>query len=253
MKQAPTILISPGTQRQGAEFADASISLSNRYAQALIEAGAVPVVLPCTGARPLIAELVRRADGVLLTGGDDVQAGLYARKLPAALRQTIGPTDADRDVMELLVIDEVFRQRKPLLAICRGQQILNVALGGTLVVDIPQQVPGCLRHNRPDEKFRAVHEVAVAAGSLLARATGRRTLAVNSTHHQAVGRVAKPLQISAQSADGVIEALELKTATGPALPFLLAVQFHPERLLGRGPEWLRLFRSFVRACAGQRT
>ena len=137
MKKPPLILISPSTQNRGAEFSDASISLSNRYLEAIIAGGGLPWVMPCVPLLDLAAESVRRCDGVVLTGGNDVQPKLYGSKLSPQLEKTIGPADPERDLLELLLIDEVFRQRKPLLAICRGQQILNVALGGTLLVAPP--------------------------------------------------------------------------------------------------------------------
>jgi putative glutamine amidotransferase len=247
MKSSPLILISPSMQRKGVEFSDASISLSNRYPQAIIAAGAVPVIAPFTDSKELIAECVRRSDGIVLTGGDDVQPELYSEELPENLAKKLGPVEPERDVLELQLIDEVFRQRKPLLAICRGCQILNVALGGDLIVDIPTQISGALRHRRMEAKGEKVHEVALTPDSLLAKVTGEQTLGVNSTHHQAVGRVAKPLRATAKSSDGVIEALELKTPG--LLPYLLAVQFHPERLMDRHKEFLQIFRSFVWSCA----
>jgi putative glutamine amidotransferase len=145
------------------------------------------------------------------------------------------------------MIDEVFRQHRPLLAICRGHQILNIALGGTLIVDIPTQKPGAMNHQRTDLKSEKVHEVALTPGSLLAKITGERILSVNSTHHQAVGRVAKPLRVTGKSPDGIIEAMELKSPG--LLPYLLAVQFHPERLVDRYKEFLQIFESFVGSCA----
>ncbi len=241
----PVILVAPSTEREGAEFADWSLSLSNRYTDALIAAGALPVILPATARREVLAEAVRRCDGVLLTGGDDIDPKLYAPDLPEALAKTTGAHDAERDVWEQLLIDEVFQQRKPLFGICRGQQMLNVALGGTLLVDIASQVPNALHHNQMARKTEPVHSISIAAGSLLANITGGTALEVNSTHHQAVGRVADALQAVAQSADGVIEALELKDPG--RLPFLLAVQFHPERMLDGSALFLRLFSSFVRA------
>src|SRR5438105_4394609 len=129
MKKAPLILISPSSQNRGAEFSDASLSLSNRYPEAILAGGGLPWVMPCVPLPELAAESVRRCDGVLLTGGNDVQPKLYGPELSAQLKKTIGPADPERDSLELLLINEVFRQRKPLLAICRGQQILNVALG----------------------------------------------------------------------------------------------------------------------------
>jgi putative glutamine amidotransferase len=147
----------------------------------------------------------------------------------------------------------VFRQRKPLLAICRGHQLLNVALGGTLYVDIPSQVPGAKGHNRPDRKDHPVHKVALTPDSLLSKMLGQPMPGVNSTHHQAVARVAPPLRAVAVSPDGIVEGLELADAASGALPFLLSVQFHPERLWGRCPEFLKLFCAFTRAARRSRS
>jgi putative glutamine amidotransferase len=158
----------------------------------------------------------------------------------------------ERDLTELLVIQEVFRQRKPLLAICRGHQILNVALGGTLLLDIPKQRPHALDHNQPDRKDEAVHKVALTPGSLIHKMCGASSLGVNSSHHQAVDRVARPLRATAVSADGIVEAMELSREGVGWLPFLLAVQFHPERLRTRDPAFLELFRGLVGACRGKR-
>src|SRR5438477_6586210 len=143
MTQAPMILVSLDVESQGKEHQDRSISLSARYLQALTGAGALPVLLPLSTSRDVIAEYVRRCNGVLLTGGDDVEPKLYAATLPRKVFQTVDttPDSGERDYRELLLIDEVFRQQKPLLAICRGHQILNVALGGTLLADIPSQRP----------------------------------------------------------------------------------------------------------------
>jgi putative glutamine amidotransferase len=149
---------------------------------------------------------------------------------------------------ELILIDEVFRQSKPLLAICRGHQLLNVALGGTLIADIAAQVPKAINHRRMDKRSEIVHEVQLTQESLLSKITGKRTLGVNSTHHQAVGRVAEPLQVTAASGDGVVESMELKPEAVRLLPFLLSIQFHPERLANRYPEHRAIFRAFTQAC-----
>jgi putative glutamine amidotransferase len=227
-----------------------SISLSDRYPRALAAAGALPWVVPCVLDEALVAEAVRRCQGVMLTGGDDIQPRLYQDHTPRSLLETVSPAQPARDVFELLVLREVFRQRKPLLAICRGHQMLNVALGGTLYVDLPQQHPGEVRHNRPDRKDRAVHKVALTPGSLLHKMTGQRTLAVNSTHHQAVARVSPLLRATAVSPDGIVEALEL--AETRERPFVLGVQFHPERMWERDAACRGLFDGFVRACRPRR-
>jgi len=246
MKHAPLILVSPSMESKGAEFQDSSISLSNRYTQALIDGGGLPQILPCTSSRELVAEFVRRSDGVMLTGGDDIQPHLYEKNLPKELAEKVGPLEPERDLWEQHLIDEVFRQRKPLFGICRGHQMLNVVLGGTLIVDIPTQISGALNHRQMERKMEPVHDVTLTPGSLLAQITGEQTLGVNSTHHQSIGRLAEPLRVVATSEDGVIEAVELKRPE--ELPFLLTVQFHPERLTDRNKVFLKLFSSFVDAC-----
>jgi len=250
MTAAPLILISPNVEKKGDEFGDLSISLSETYQQALMGCGAIPVVLPATVSRELIAQCVSRCQGVLLTGGEDVDPRLYGNGLPPRVRGTVTvtPDGGARDLRELLLIDEVFRQRKPLLGICRGHQMLNVALGGTLVPDILGQMPRAINHRRMDRRSEIVHEVRLTRGSLLSIITGKQKLGVNSTHHQAVGRVAAPLRPAAASHDGIVESLELRPEAAGMLPFLLSVQFHPERLADRYAEHRAIFRGFTQAC-----
>jgi putative glutamine amidotransferase len=252
MKSRPLVLITPCSERKGAEFSDPSLSLSERYPRAIIAAGGMPWVLPCWPTEQIAAEVVRRCDGVMLTGGEDVEPKLYANDLPPRLERTVSPADAARDLWELLLIREVFRQRKPLLAICRGQQILNVALGGTLIVDIRAQVPRALNHHCLDRKDKIVHKVALTPGSILNKITGKQTLGVNSSHHQSVGRLGGSLRVNAVSPDGVVEGLELAEPAGRQMPWLVAVQFHPERLFEKHDVFLELFRSFIRACVPKR-
>ena len=250
MSKPPLILIAPDVDQRGPEFGDLSISLSFRYARAILDAGGLPLLLPPMLAREAIADCVSRSDGVLLTGGGDLEPRLYTKRLPRGLRRTVAvcPDGGQRDLRELVLIDEVFRQRKPLMGICRGHQLLNVALGGALLVDIAGQLPNALNHNQMDRKGEVVHEVGLTSDSLLAKLTGTLKLGVNSTHHQAVAQVAAPLRAVALSPDGVVEALEFKPAAAHFLPFLLSVQFHPERLADRSPEHRALFRAFTRAC-----
>jgi len=254
VSKSPLVLISPDIETKGKEFGDLSISLSGNYQQALIRSGAIPVALAATRSPELIAETVRRCDGVLLTGGDDVDPRLYANGLPTNVRSTIEttPDGGERDYRELLLVVEVFRQRKPLLAICRGHQMLNVALGGTLIADLGLQMPNALDHRRMAERSQVVHDARLTPGSFLAKITGRQRLGVNSTHHQAVGRVAPPLQVTATSPDGVVEGMELKGNRASLLPFLLAVQFHPERLADRYAEHQAIFHAFAQACLANR-
>ena len=252
MNRLPMILVSASTEKRGVEFGDISMSLSARYTHSILAGGGLPVALPAATNPEVIAEYVRRSDGVLLTGGDDVNPQLYTRQLATKLAKTVGPNDRTRDLYELMLIEEVFRQRKPLLAICRGHQLLNVALGGTLIVDIPTQVPEAINHDRSDAKNELVHEVKLTPHSMLARITGKRSLMVNSSHHQAVARVAGALRVTARSSDGVVEGLEFAPSAMGWLPYLVAVQYHPERLTDRYEEHLDLFRSFTRVCAQHR-
>lgn len=254
MIKRPLILVSASIESKGSEFSDQSLSLSVAYERALLGAGMIPLVMPTTATREAIAECVRRTDGVLLTGGEDLNPDLYAKRIPARLRRTVTltPDEGARDLRELLLVAEVFRQRKPLLAICRGQQVLNVALGGTLVMDIARQIRGALNHRRSDRRSAKVHEVSLTPDALLAKITGKRILGVNSTHHQAVDQPAGVLAVAARSTDGVIEALQLKAEAARLLPFLLSVQFHPERLADRHPEHQAIFAAFAKACAPKR-
>lgn len=243
----PLILISPDFQSKGVEFNDASMSLSARYPMAIAACGGIPVAMAHTDAKDLVADYVRNADGVLLTGGDDINPDIYGPKLSSSLKSKAVTTEdgGRRDLFEMLLVDEVFRQRKPLLAICRGHQVLNVALGGTLIVDIPTQKPSQINHRQMDRKCDVVHSVRLTGGSLLSKIAKTKMLGVNSTHHQAVERVAPGLKVVARSQDGVAEAMELKGEG--LLPFLLSVQFHPERLMDRYPEHKGIFEVFIQA------
>ncbi len=249
MNTAPTILIAPGTVKAGDEFYDYSVSVSDAYTRAIIEAGGVPMIAPCAPAQKLVAEMVARADGVLMTGGDDIAPSLYLDPVPEELGKTCSEADPTRDLFETLLVKETFAQQKPLLAICRGHQMVNIALGGTLIVDLPTQAPGPIGHARMDLKDKVVHPIEIEEGSMLRTILGKREVGVNSTHHQAIEKLAPGLKAAAKAADGVIEAIELCQSM---LPYFLGIQFHPERLIWRQPEFLELFRSFTAASAVNR-
>ena len=249
MNSAPTILVAPSTSRAGDEFYDYSVTLSDAYPRAVIAAGGIPVISACAPSEKLVAEMVSRFDGVMLSGGDDIQPKLYWPDVPKDLESTSKDHDPTRDLFETLLVKEVFRQRKPLLAICRGHQIVNVTLGGTLIVDIPSQAPSEITHARMDLKDKVVHPIQIEEGSMLRNIFGKSEIGVNSTHHQAIGELARGLKVSARAADGIVESCEL---CEPILPYFLGIQFHPERLIWRHPEFLELFRSFTAACAVNR-
>src|SRR5208337_5234283 len=205
MAKPPLIVVPPSIEKRGVELDDLPVRLSVKYEKAVLQAGGIPVTTPTTTDRQMLAEAIGRMDGVLLTGGDDINPDLYDRHLPPAVRRTVGatPDGGRRDLRELIVLDETFRQRKPLLAICRGHQLLNIALGGRLIADIRRQVPGALNHQRMDKAGELVHEVPLTTGSLLAKIVGKRILRVNSSHHQAVVEPAEPLRAVGRTQDGV--------------------------------------------------
>ena len=256
MRKPPLILVTASPERRGVEFLDTASSLSVRYERAILQAGGIPVIAPTTTDRRMLAEALSRAEGLMLTGGDDINPDLYGTKLPERVRRTVKttPDGGARDLSELILIAEIFRQHKPLLAICRGFQMLNVAFGAKLIADIPSQLPGALNHARTDKAGEALaHEVPLTTGSLLSRMTGRQFLKVNTSHHQGVLAPAEPFEAVARTEDGIVEAMELKPEqNGTArLPFFLAVQFHPERLVNKRAEHRAIFREFVGACAKQ--
>ena len=209
------------------------------YVGSVEEAGAIPVVLPPVDPED-VAALVDRLDGLLLSGGVDVDPALYAQ----APHPRLGKVNRRRDDFELELTREVLRRDLPILAICRGHQVLNVATGGTLVQDIPSLVRGALDHDARGPRWRRSHEVEVAVPSLLHEILGQDTLSVNSFHHQAVDQIGEGLAVSARCpGDGVVEGLEM-----PSRRFVVAVQWHPESFWNRSRSFQPLFDAHVEAC-----
>jgi len=235
-------------EQKGAEFKDWSTSLSHWYTRTLVKVGTAPVLMPNLPEKRIIRDMVSRTDGVMLTGGDDLQPDLYDPNLPKKIRTTAGGVDPQRDLSELLLIEQALEQSKPLLAICRGPQVLNVALGGGMVTDIPLERPNSLNHSRKKQAYRPVHDIDIISGSLMHRIFRKRTLKVNSAHHQAVGELAPMLRATGKTRDGIIESIELNEEEAKSGPFLLGMQFHPERLWEKYPEFLKPFKAFAKAC-----
>jgi putative glutamine amidotransferase len=182
-------------------------------------------------------------DGLVLTGGGDVQPSLYG----ASAHPTSDPAEPGRDEYELELIHRALAADLPVLAICRGLQVLNVARGGTLVQDIPDEVGTSVNHRVPIPPFAIAHGVSIESGSLLERLMGGHVIAggaclVNSRHHQAPATVGHGLVVTASAPDGVIEAIE-----DPRRRFCLGVQWHPENFWRTG-EFRGLFEGFIQAC-----
>jgi putative glutamine amidotransferase len=210
------------------------------YCHALHVAGGAPVLLPLHNEHAALLEMVARLDGLLLSGGGDVAPQLFGEKRLAPLRSV----DLPRDEMELWLVRQAVQRNLPTLAICRGIQILNVALGGTLYQDIKSQLPGALRHDFHGDYPRTYkgHALHVKTGNRLGHILGCDALEVNSFHHQCLKEVASALQVTAQAPDGVIEGVEL-----PGSHFVIGVQWHPEELIDVDPRMRGLFEAFVEA------
>jgi putative glutamine amidotransferase len=209
------------------------------YVESVRRAGATPVELALTDDP---ADIVTRVDGLLLTGGGDVDPAHYG----GAAHASHIPAEPGRDAFEMALATAAIAHDTPLFAICRGMQVLNVALGGDLVQDIPTEVNGALHHDVREPRYALAHEVWATQGSRFAtlmrdKLVDGESCQVNSRHHQAVRHPGRGLEIVATSPDGVIEAVE-----GPGR-FCLAVQWHPENFWRTG-EFRPLFEGFVDAC-----
>lgn len=192
------------------------------YVESIRRAGGDPRTLDHAADRP--EDVVSACSGVLLTGGGDVDPARYGE----APHPAVAGVDPARDEYEFVLVRLALERNVPLLAICRGLQVLNVAAGGTLIQDIPSQVVGALEHSVKTPLFAIAHDVWVARGSVLAALMSEElgsgdTLAVNSRHHQSVRELAKDFEVTATAPDGVIEAFERRAAR-----FCVAVQWHPE-------------------------
>ena len=214
------------------------------YRQAILHVGGEPRVLDASMS---VDAALTGVDGLLLTGGEDVAPAKYGE----APHATVVDDDPGRDDFEIALIAAARARRLPIFAICRGVQVLNVACGGTLVQDIPSQLPGSLEHSLPippNQPYSLAHDVWLEKDSLLSKLMGERlsdadTCAVNSRHHQAVKDVAHGFRVCATAPDGVIEAIE-----DPSVPFCLGVQWHPENFFRTG-EFRPLFEGFLEAAA----
>jgi putative glutamine amidotransferase len=213
------------------------VRVNAAYATAIRGAGLLPLVLPVLDPADADAALDGVA-GLVLTGGEDVSPGRYG----SAPHPKLGDTHDGRDAFEIALVQAARARALPTLAICRGIQILNVALGGTLVQDIPSEWTNPTAHDGEWARTARVHEVDVTPGSRLARALGTERPVVNSMHHQAVRDVAAPLATVARAPDGIVEGVEWPTEDW----WMVGVQWHPEELAASPEPWDRaLFAAFA--------
>ena len=215
------------------------VRLTAAYVTALERAGLIPLIVPPLSGEDAAASVLDSVSGLVLTGGEDVDPARYGEQRHEKVRTV----NVARDATEAALVEEARARGTPVLAICRGIQILNVALGGTLVQDIPSQCGTDIDHDEEGARNSRTHEVTIEPDSLIARAVGTEHLSVNSFHHQSVKRVADGMRVTARSPDGVIEGIESSDDDW----WVMAVQWHPEEMTDSAEPWDRgLFKAFAK-------
>lgn len=211
--------------------------LGMTYVESVRKAGGVPFIIPLTTDTTQIADIVAVIDGLVMSGGEDVSPFLFSEEPHVRLGEVV----PDRDVFDLELIKQAIAAGKPVLAICRGEQVLNVALGGSLYQDIPSQVEGAIQHSQKAPRDYGSHTIRIAEESLLYKLLDTNEIKVNSFHHQAVKDLGKGLKVTATAADGVVEAIELEGGK------VLGLQFHPEGFVYSGDlQFLPIFQWLVK-------
>jgi putative glutamine amidotransferase len=220
-------------------YRNPAFSVNEPYAEAITHADGLPVLIPMSLSKDDLLELIHQLDGILFTGGGDIDPSEYGG-LP---HPKLSEIDHHRDQFESYLVQIMIRSGKPFLGICRGLQVINVALGGSLYEHLPDQLPGNVIHdNHHKPRNYLSHSVRVVKDSLIGRIMLGSVVKVNSLHHQGIHRLSDQLLPTAQAEDGLVEAVEL-----PGYTFGLAVQWHPEELLEL--ETMRgLFQALVDSC-----
>lgn len=214
------------------------IYVNKDYTEAIVKAGGVPLLLPPVDDPASIRKYTELCDGFILSGGGDINPLLFGESPHPKLEEI--HTGLDRAQWRLT--ENILKSRKPLLAICRGVQLLNVVLGGTLWQDIHAMNRSTLSHSQTGPRGDKFHQVSIIKNSTLGQLFGEE-LNVNSFHHQCLKDLGHDLQITATAPDGIIEAIEM-----PGHPFCLGIQWHPEMLLTQTHEMLPLFEKFISCC-----
>ncbi len=215
--------------------------LARHYADAVAAAGGIPVILPLLQTPDRFHRLLEKLDGVLLPGSaTDVDPACYG-----AERETVcGPVQPLRDATDFYLLDHALEHRKPVLAICFGMQALNTFMGGTLIQDIPSRLSSAINHSGAGKESAGRHDAAIVRGSILDGLTQGLPVQVNSTHHQAIDRLGDDLEIIARAPDGIIEAITYTRSH----PWILGVQWHPEKDYAADDFSLSIFRLFLGQC-----
>lgn len=233
----PNIGITPDWQEARPDSPFARYELKVPYADAVLRAGGLPLVLPYSDDASCVDAYLDRVSGLLVTGGAfDIPPEAYGD----TSREGMGPLKEGRTAFESALMRAALKRNMPVLGVCGGMQLLNVVLGGSLFQDIVREVPGAREHEQKHDRTQPQHPVEVRHGTQLADAVGHGQLMVNSTHHQAVKRLGNQVVSSAVAPDGVVEAIE-----STAHIFALGVQWHPEYMLHTIPTHVGIYKAFI--------
>ncbi|MFL5625221.1 MAG: gamma-glutamyl-gamma-aminobutyrate hydrolase family protein [Ktedonobacteraceae bacterium] len=227
-----------------ADFREGSgrpVYCNNRtYVHAVEDAGGIPVLIPMLNDISVLESLLSRLDGLLLSGGGDIDSVRYDEDA----RPVLGSIDTQLDELEFSLVAWALQEDMPILGVCRGMQLLNVALGGSLYQDLEEDYPGAMLHCRRElPRNTLIHNIHVATGSRMEKILGTNELWINSLHHQAVKAPGANIYISGRAEDGVAELLEM-----PNHRFVVGIQGHPEEIYTQEAACARLFSAFIRAC-----
>ncbi|WP_044642422.1 gamma-glutamyl-gamma-aminobutyrate hydrolase family protein [Risungbinella massiliensis] len=227
-----------------AHYADHQLQLNRDYHDAVVKSGGTPIILPLLTDSVRLGSLADQLDGLILTGGFDINP-LYFGEEPAA---KLGDVSPERDSFELAFLNEFYPTGKPILAICRGLQVLNVFLGGTLYQDLPNQYPDSIQHSQKAPRHHCAHSVLLKPNSILAKSFQQEKIFVNTYHHQSIKKIASSLEQIGNATDGVIEAVE----SSDKKRYLVGVQWHPEGMFDTDDNSRKLFQQFISVCQSQK-
>ncbi|MFZ5986206.1 MAG: gamma-glutamyl-gamma-aminobutyrate hydrolase family protein [Bacillota bacterium] len=236
LDQRPLIAITPGFDYNGNKM-----YIHRGYYEGISLAGGLPVLLPTTEDEGMLSDIIERFDGFLLSGGPDVDASYFGEWN----YKYTGEISPYRDKMEIFIAREVVSRNKPVFGICRGIQVLNVALGGTIYQDVYSQIKDreLVKHSQDAPRWYPTHNINIEKGSKVYESHGKEIVCVNSFHHQAVKDLAPGFEVTSRCDDGIIESIE-----NPKCRFAVGVQWHPELMWEKDSAFLKLFENFVNAC-----